>query len=411
MKRILQIALKLGSGGLAIGILGAAGWFSLHLINTPVKAPRERVKPSIPVVGVAELKTADHPISVEAFGTVVAARELTLRPEVRGRVTALHPQLQVGGLVRKGEVLVEIASEDFEIAVRRAEAALAEVEVEWKIEQGRQAVAKREWELLKGRTSADAEKSALALRQPQLQKVEAMRARAQADLETAKLNVARTEIAAPFDAVILSESAEIGQLLDTNTQIARLVGTEEFWVEALVPLRRLSLIWIPEGEFQGASVQIQLDTGDEPIARTGRVLRRLADLDAEGRMARVLVSIRDPLNLDSGELRGLPLGSYVRLSIDAGKMEDLISIPRVALRENDRLWIRDQQGRLQIRDVDVIWRRDEDVLISDRFESGEHVITTHLAGIIPGTPVRARGEANPAVLTKHDQPKERKPES
>lgn len=400
MNSIFRILLKLGSGGLAVGILWAAGWYSLHLIKTPVKAPKSPARPSVPIIGVAELKPGNHPVSVEAFGTVVTARELILRPEVRGRVVEIHPNLQVGGTIKSGEQLVRIDPSDFEIALRRANAAFAEVDAEWKIEQGRQAVAKREWELLNGNNSSRS--SALALREPQLQKIEAMRIKAQADLDAAKLALARTAITAPFESVVLTESAEVGQLLDTNTQIARLVGTEEFWIEALVPLRDIETITFPSNGNGGANVQIRMDTGNGPILRSGTIIRQLADLDPEGRMARILVSITDPLNLKNDpNLRSIPLGSFVRLSIDAGEIRNLVSIPRAALRENDQIWIRDNEGKLRICDVEIVWRRDQDILVSNRFSTEDRVITTHLSGVIPGIKVRVKGEDSlPAHASK-----------
>ena len=53
------------------------------------------------------------------------------------------------------------------------------------------------------------------------------------------------------------------------------------------------------------------------------------------------------------------LKSYVRVDIEAGELKDVCEIPRVALRENDRVWVRDGEGLLQILDVDVLWRELE----------------------------------------------------
>ena len=176
MKTLLRFLARSIPALIAIFVLAVAVWISMRLLDTPVKPPRERAQPAVPVVGIADLTPADHPISVDAYGTVVASRELIVRPEVRGRIVELHPNLQAGGLIKEGETLVKIDPAEFQIAVARAQAALSEVEVEWKIEQGRQAVALREWELLKGRGAKPGDENALALRKPQLQKIEAMRA-------------------------------------------------------------------------------------------------------------------------------------------------------------------------------------------------------------------------------------------
>jgi RND family efflux transporter MFP subunit len=373
-----------------IGVLAGAAWISWGLLKTPPKAQRERIKVQAPLVSVAPLHRTDEPVSIAAHGTVMAARELTLRSEVRGRVIEAHPQLVPGGLIRKGEVVVRIDPSDFEIAERRAKAAAAEAEVEWQIEQGRQIVAQREWELLKGEDS-DPGESSLALRKPQLQKVEAAREKAKADLDDAKLALSRTVVRAPFDAVVIRESVETGQLIETQTAIAELAGTDEFWVEALVPVGRLERIAIPgpEAEQQGAAVELQLDTGATPVVRSGTVCRQLAGLDPNGRMARVVISVDDPLNLQgNARLSRLPLGSYVSLEIEAGVFEEIIAVPRFALRENNQVWTVDQEKRLHIRPVEVIWRRNDDVLVRTAFPTGEQAITSHLSSVIPGMPVR-----------------------
>ena len=373
-----------------IGVLAGAAWISWGLLKTPPKAQRERIKVQAPLVSVAPLHRTDEPVSIAAHGTVMAARELTLRSEVRGRVIEVHPQLVPGGLIQKGEVVVRIDPSDFEIAVRRAEAAVAEAEVEWQIEQGRQIVAQREWDLLKGE-NGDPGESSLALRKPQLQKVEATREKAKADLDDAKLALSRTVVRAPFDAVVIRESVETGQLIETQTAIAELAGTDEFWVEALVPVGRLERIAIPgPGKEQpGAAVELQLQTGATPVARSGTVCRQLAGLDPNGRMARVVISVGDPLNLrGDARMSGLPLSSYVSLEIEAGVFEQIVAVPRFALRENNQVWTVDQEKKLHIRPVEVIWRRDDDVLVRNDFPTGEQVITSHLSSVIPGMLVR-----------------------
>ena len=80
----------------------------------------------------------------------------------------------------------------------------------------------------------------------------------------------------------------------------------------------------------------------------------LGNLDPLGRMAKVLISIPDPLGLadhKGGIARRVLLGSYVRLRIESGTLHDVYSIPRKALRENDRIWVRDADGRLAIREL------------------------------------------------------------
>ncbi|MEM9017229.1 MAG: efflux RND transporter periplasmic adaptor subunit, partial [Verrucomicrobiota bacterium] len=212
IKRISKWLTSLGG----IALLALAAWVSLGLLKTPPKAKREKPKTKAPRVSVVPLSRSNEPVTIRAFGSVMAARELTVRAQIRGLITEAHPHLVPGGTLKQGESIVRIEPTDFEIAVQRAEAALTEAKVECEIEHGRQIVAKREWELLKGK-NGDPSSSGLALRKPQLQKVEAALAKAKAELDEAKLDLERTNVKVPFDAVVIREAVESGQLIETQT--------------------------------------------------------------------------------------------------------------------------------------------------------------------------------------------------
>ena len=130
---------------------------------------------------------------------------------------------------------------------------------------------------------------------------------------------------------------------------------------------------------------------EQPQPTEARVLRLLGDLSERGRMARILVSIDDPLCLSDDHVPDdtpVLLNSYVRVVIDAGTMEDAVEIPRAALRENAQVWTRDAEGRLRIRDVDIRWRQPDSVLVADRFGPDEKLITSRLAVVFPGMRTR-----------------------
>ncbi len=94
----------------------------------------------------------------------------------------------------------------------------------------------------------------------------------------------------------------------------------------------------------------------------------------------------------TGNSNSILLGSYVRLSIDGRTLDDVYAIPRYALRENNRVWVRDENGKLRIREVNIVWRRQDDVLVRGGFGPGEHLVTTHLASVVPGMPLDVREE-------------------
>jgi multidrug resistance efflux pump len=416
------------------------------LLKTPPEVPKSRPPQVAAVVGVAKLEPQSVETFVEAFGTVVAAREARVQPEVTGRLVKVLPNLIPGGLISKGETLFEIDKADYVIAVdrataevnvarlrveglragvevlrRRAQQVEAEVDyLRWNMERlGRLSENEQagEAELRDAQSSLASQQAALAALQAQVVEQEriidraiAENAVAESRLAAARLALSRTSVPAPFDAIVLSESVELGQLVGPQTTAATLAAVDEFWVEAAVPLARLGDVRFSDnGGSKGSSVQVTLVTGENTLNREGVVLRPLGQLDPQGRMARVLVAIRNPLDLGGNhpeDRRAILLGSYVRLSIQARRLDEVYAIPRYALRENSRVWVRDGLGKLRIREVDLVWRRQDDVLVRGAFATEDRLVTTHLASVVPGMPLDIREDkaTKSAVVEQNRSP-------
>lgn len=392
---------------LALIIILAAVLAAGLIIYTSPETKKQDPEKSVPVVSTLPLIKSDYPIFVEAFGRVVPAREVSLNPEVPGRIVELGPDIEPGGLLKKDDLITQIERADYELAVERAAAALRESEAELELEKGRQKVAEREWEIFGKDIDPSLASGELALRKPQLIQAEADVKSTRAALEEAKLGLERTTIRAPFDSIVLEEDVEIGQRVGTETTIARLAGTENFWVNASVPFQSYQLIGATDQE-NGSPVKIILETGlDENIVRCGRVIRKLGDLDPAGRMGRVLVSVDDPLSLDedSGDA-AIPLESYVKVEISAGELDSVYKVPRQGIRENSSVWVAGPDDRLSIKDVKILWRYKDEVYIRDGFSEGDRLITSHLASVIPGMEVLVededQGEAERLALIQID---------
>lgn len=364
--------------------LGAAGAYVL-LATAPTTEPTERERAAKLVQTVA-LVPRDEDVTVTAFGNVIPARSLTIQPEVSGRITAHHEAFSPGGLVTEGEVLLSIDRADYENALAAERAARQEALFEVAVEEGRQAVAAREWEELKNELPEEQINEALVLRKPHLERAKAMLAKADNAVARAELDLARTTITAPFNAIVIDESVEVGQLVEEGDQVATLAGTDSFWVRVTLPVTDLRHIRLPAGGDTGAPAQVIHETGDgHEVVWDGQVTRLLGDLESTGRMARVLVTIPDPLRLEETG-GGLPLllGSYVRVEIDAGRLEDVLEIPRAALREGDRIWLVGDDNLLRIRETEILWRRKDTVLIDNVLKPDEQLIVSDLKAALPG---------------------------
>ena len=386
--------------GLPLLILGLAvvGAQLLILSRPPVPKADRTLKPTLVEVLTARMR--DERAVITAYGTVQAHRRLIVQPEVGGRVVQLNPELVIGGILEKDEALLRIDPRDYQFAVDEQRASLAEAEFDLKVELGNQAVAKREWNLLKpssGEISALSQQ--LALRRPHLKEKYVALQAAKSRFRKAQLDLQRTIVRTPFHALVLQESVEKGQLVNAQSSVATLVDVDEFRVQVSVPIHQLEWITFPgSGRSQGARVRVIREIGnDEPVGRRGTVVELLGDVTENGRMAQVLVAIQDPLELDKPEngRRPLLLGEYVRVDIEGPVLRDVIVLPRPTIREGSRVWVKNAENQLEVRQIDVVLSRKDTVLISRGLQDGDQVITSQLTAAIPGLLLQTVDEATP----------------
>lgn len=377
---------------LGFGIIAAAIVVSALLFVTAPEAEKRVVSSSAPLVQTVEARTNEAPVAFTAFGTVQPNRELTVQAEVSGRVIEQSSDLDAGGLLEEGQVMLKVDPRNYLMVVDQEKAAVKKAEFELLSEKGRQVIAKREWELLGSETPISEISEELALRKPHLREKEAALTAAQSRLEKAILDLRRTVLRAPFNAMVTEEFVEVGQLLSSSTKVATLISTDEFRVQVNVPYDQLSSIKIPtKDDASGSPVKVTQDLGgSQKIVRDGRVLRLLGTLDPKGRMARILVVIDDPLGLENSEYRQTPLlvGTYVSVEIEGGELHNAITLPRAALREGEKVWVVADGDKLEIRDVEIASKTRDSIIVINGIEPEERVIVSSLPVAIPGMEVR-----------------------
>jgi RND family efflux transporter MFP subunit len=362
-----------------------------YIKKTSPKAQKRIPQRNIPRVETMTLFPVDHQVSVSAMGSVVPAREMTLKSRVSGQIESLHPEFMAGGFVKQGERILKIDPQDFQLALARKESQLANARYELKLEMGYQEVAQREWTLLNSGRPADPADVELALRKPHLAKAQSDLKAAQAELEQARLSLARTDITAPFNAVVRDKFVEIGSQVSTQDALAELVGTDEYWIRVALPVDRLGWIRIPANRFEtGAPASVHY----RGHRREGRVIRMLGDLESQGRMARILIAVSDPLGVNDKDPDRPPLliGEYVRVEIKGVQLAGVYRIPRSALRDNSTIWLAGADGILRIAPVVTVWRDDRIVLVENHINPGDRLVVSDLAAAVDGMSVEAIGE-------------------
>lgn len=382
---------------LVLAVLVGGGAVAIHLIRTAEEAGQEPpVQQAVPVEVVEAAQTNER-LTVSGMGTVRPAREVVLQAEVTGRIVEQAPEVVPGGRLQKGGLVARIDPEEYRLAVEMAKAELEKAEFELKVEEGRQVVARREWDLLEsdvGQTEAGRE---LALRIPHLRSARAAVEAARSRLRQAQLDVEDTEITVPFNCLVQEEFIDVGQVVSPQTVLARLLGTDRFWVRVSVPVEHLQFINIPGVNAETGSTcrVIHAPNQAEGIRRSGRVVRLLGDLEPEGRMARLLVEVEDPLALNDPDALPLLVGAYVRAEIEGDTLRDVIRVPRQAVREGDEVWVVSQpEGRLEVRPVEIVWREKEFVLAAAGVREGDRMVISQIPSPVPGMQLR-EAQADP----------------
>ncbi len=369
-----------------IAAVAVAAWL---LQTGPQAKPRPKVR-NATIVDVRPIKFDRHATTISVMGTVIPQREVILKPQVSGKIISMSDKLIPGGRFAKDEPLLTIDPSDYQLAIQQLASEVARVKADWQIELGQQRVARKEYELL-GETVTDEEK-ALMLREPQLANIKAVLDATKARLEQARLDLQRTVVTAPFNAVVISREINLGTSVSPSATLATLVGSDSYWIDALVPSSLLK--WIStgqEGRADGSQVRVY-DSAAWGAAqyRTGRVLGLTAMVEEQGRMAKLLVEIPDPLALRTGA-KGQPellLGSYIRAEIAGESVPQAAQVERDLVRDGSHLWIMDERNTLDIRPVEIAFRGQEYVLVTGGIREGERLITSNLPSPVAGMSLR-----------------------
>ncbi|MCF7975166.1 MAG: efflux RND transporter periplasmic adaptor subunit [Phycisphaerae bacterium] len=393
----------LGTVVVILLIFGFGGCMSLMLLWTGPETVPEEVTESAKIVQTIPMTPQTRSVAVRASGSVVPSRKVVIKPQVTGQVIWQSDSITIGGHVKAGDELIRIDPKDYELALAEVQANFEQARFEREVESGRQVIAKREWAELQSDLDMEDVNKSLVLRAPHLRRAEALMEKAGNDIEIAELQLSRTVIPAPFNAMVITESVEVGQLLNPGSDICELVGTDEFWIQATIPFSKLKWVQFPEGDKPGAEARVILDMGDEELATwKGQVICLLSDLDPLGRMARLLVSVTDPLILQRSSDSKFPLllGSYVEVEIDAGQLEETLRIPQAALREGKKIWVVGDDHALRILPATVLWTEKDTVLIANNLEAGDQLIVSDLRAALPGMVVAPQpATAYPELMT------------
>ena len=388
MKLLLRILLPLL-------VLGGAGYGTFVMMQNRPPPPTRVAEPVMPLVETIDVSFENVLLSVRAEGTVAPMSETELVPEVAGRVVEISPSLVVGGFFKEGDLLFRLDSREYELAVTRVRAAIAQANLRLETERQEAAVAEREWGLLD-----IGEPTPLALREPQIAEALASLASAEATLAAAEYDLERTVIRAPYDGRVRSERVDVGQFVQRGNSVATLYAVDAAEVRLPIPDSELAFVDLPlayrDGEMAGSRPQVILRSGfaGKSYEWTGWIDRTEGEIDPRTRMVHAVARVEDPYARGADPDRPpLAVGMFVEAEILGRRSGPVADLPRSVLRGADRVLIVDNKDELAFRDVEVFRLERDRVLLSGGIEAGDRIVVSPLENAVEGMKVRVQASS------------------
>jgi len=367
--------------------IGFAGIAIFALLQVTKPRPVPNIEPPRPVsVEVAPaIRAASRPIVV-AYGEVRPGVRTQLVAQVGGRIDSIAPAFIEGGEFAPGEVLLSIENTDYLAAVdeRFARLAAAKVDLE-------QAVA--DADVARKQLAGQKNPSPLALKQPQVARAEAAVKAAETALSLAQTNLERTQISLPFRGRVQSQSADLGQFVSPGKVLGTVFGTDVAEVRLALTDRQLASLGIPigfSGDTDGAlPVVLSGEIGGVTYRWQAALVRLDAAIDPTTRTVYGTVRVQDPYG--DASIQGMPLavGLYVDAEIEGRPIIDAIQIAAEGLRAGNEVFVLSGEGLLDIRQVEVVHRNRDTVLLGAGVEAGEQVIISAIRNPVRGMRLEA----------------------
>ncbi len=362
---------------------GAAGWSYFKSKKPEVK--RKPLKQQIIAVKTIVMKPGNYPTWIHAMGTVMSEKQIILKSRIAGEVISVSKKLVQGSVMKKGEMLLKLDDSDYKIEIQKARSALDKVLAGLTLEKGSQLIAIEELKLINKASSSEVKATDLALRKPQLVQANAEVARAGADLDKAMLNLSRTKIYLPFNALILEKHVDMGSLVTAQGMLATIVDVDTYKIEALVPQDRLAALLEMNQIFNTDAI---ITSNYSHQTWQGKVVRTTGRVNSKSRMAGVIILVLDPLGLKNEKNRQqLLLDDHVKIKIRGPVLENVYLLPRAVLRDDNSVWVYNT-GKLEIKKIEPIWKDQRVVYLKDGINSGlnsgDRVIVSDLPVAVNG---------------------------
>ncbi|PKI13091.1 efflux RND transporter periplasmic adaptor subunit [Colwellia sp. 12G3] len=368
-------------------VILAAGIAAMAVFSSLKKPPEEKAKvDNTPIVAVSEISVAPMTLEVNSYGMVTPKYETELIAQVNGEIVELSDTFLRGGFVKKNQLLARIDPNDYQAALIDAQASMATARagLEKEVAQGK--VAESEWKQI-----TDTSPTELSLRKPQLAQELARVKAAQASVLRAERNLERTEIRAPYDAMIDSRNIGLGSFVGVGSKIGHVLATDI--AEVRLPVADNQLEFLAN---QGVNAKVNLVGiyAGKATQWSATIKRNEGVIDSKSRMGYLVAELNDPYQLkNKTKVSSAPLrfGSYVNAKIVGNNVAQATVVSR-HLVINGKVAILDSDSKLHYVTIDIVRQQGSNVIVANGLANGDRLIVSALDFPVNGMKLALLGD-------------------
>ena len=346
-------------------------WFLGQVQPDPV----EELPP--PDVIIEILTPKDFQVQISSNGTTTPFTQTLLTAEVGGEVIYRSKKFAEGASVIEGEILAKIDDTDLQLQYKNALLQLANAEVQYSLQLAEAEVAKEAWDKIGDGVASD-----LTLKKPQLKQAEAFLEVAKAQVSSAAKKLNKTEIIAPYAGRIQNVNIDLGTTIIPGQPVGAMYTSSEIEITLAVKDNDLQFLSIPmDGRklnpSEQASVVIESFYKGKTQSWKGKLERVDGVIDPVTRMINLIAVFKN--DFIESDKPNLPIGLFVEAKIDGITLKNIFEIPINSISEDNEVYIVDKDNQLELRELTILKKYSEFVIIKDGLKAGERIVTSKLS--------------------------------
>ena len=330
-----------------------------------------------PDVIVEILTPKDFQVKIISSGTTTPLTQTILNAEVGGEVIYRSKKFSEGSSVIEGEILAKIDDTDLQLQYKNALLQLANAEVQYSLQLAEAEVAKEAWEKMGDGIASD-----LMLKKPQLKQAEALLEVAKAQVSSAEKKLNKTEIVAPYAGRIQNVNIDLGTTIIPGQPVGAMYTSSEIEITLAIKDNDLQFLSIPmDGRkldsSEQALVEIESFYKGKIQSWQGKLERVDGVIDPITRMINLIAVFENDF-IETNQ-SNLPIGLFVEAKIDGIKLNDVFQIPVTAISENNVVYIVDSNNELELRELSILKKYSDFVIVKEGIRAGERIVTSKLS--------------------------------